>query len=89
MFFLPTAEIAASISELALSGDHSLVSYSLAMVTLPSRTLWAPALNWAAFGSVTEPLTMTIFDFLSALLPSACSRAWPWVSPTFSLSNEV
>ncbi len=82
------AEIAPAMLVLAFSGFHSLVSYSLPMVTLPSRTECAPFLKRAAFGSVTDPFIMTISPAL-ALSPRASSRALPWTLPTSSLSKEV
>ena len=86
----PSAVIACSISCCALSGDQSGVSYSLPMFTLPSSTECAPALKSAAFGSVGEPLIMTIWPRLgSPPALSASSSAWPWTLPTSWLSNDT
>src|SRR5258708_25396569 len=75
------------ISFWALSGLHIGVSYSLAMLVLPSSTLWAPCLNRVALLSVGSPLISTtvglVFD------PSAVSRAVPWSLPTPALSKEM
>lgn len=47
-----------------------------------------PALNSAAFGSVGDPLCITIWP-LDALSPSASRSAWPCSSPTLRLSYET
>ncbi|CAM5712362.1 hypothetical protein SAURM35S_01745 [Streptomyces aurantiogriseus] len=48
----------------------------------------APSLNCLAFGSVGEPLIMTILSEVSAV-PSASTRVRPCTSPTSSLSKET
>src|SRR6476646_3453200 len=83
---LPSAVSACCISLCALSGLQSGVSYSLAILTLPSSTECAPALNSVALLSVGEPLIITTVAF--AFPPSASSRLWPCSLPTCSLSND-
>ena len=84
---LLSAVRACVISVCALSGLQSGVSYSLAMVTLPSRTLWAPCLKSLALLSVGEPLMKTT---LALALPLRAVRsALPWSWPTLALSNDT
>ena len=81
--------MAASMICWASSGFQLAMASSLTMLTLPSRTLWAPALNSEALLSFGDPLIQTT---LALVLPSAVSfarSAVPCSSPTFSLSNEM
>ena len=87
---MPRLVMAWSISDCALSGLQSGVSYSAPTLRpLESITLWAPFLNRVALLSVGAPLIITM---VPSVVPSALSlstRAWPWSLPTCSLSNEM
>ena len=88
MLLSPMDLIAFSMFALATSGSQSLVSYDLAISTLPLSSASAPSLNRAVFGSVSEPFIMTIL-LVAALPPRASTIERPCTSPTSSLSWET